>query len=220
MMNRKKCAVFTMAKNERWFLPIWVNYYSQFFNESDIYILNHASTDDSIDIIRSEYKNINIIDLTYEPFDDVFKVNEIRKLQSTLLETYQSTLFSDPDELIVPVNNFNLTEYIDKFLSKPDQTIKSNGWEIIHLPNKNEPDIDLSQPILSQRSYWFHSPQWYSKIALSKTMVNWSAGLHAAANTSTADEDLYLIHLHRIDYVLSYIKNVTNNQFKRPQGME
>lgn len=218
----KKCAVFTMAKNEKWFLPIWVNYYSKFFDEKDLYIINHASTDESIDMVKKEYKKINIINLTYEPFDDIFKINEIKKQQTTLLESYKCTLFSDPDELLVPIKTLDLKKYVNDFINSENKTIQSNGWEVIHLPKQGmiEPEIDLTKSILSQRNYWFHSPNWYSKVVLSKDPVNWSPGLHAANNTFTFDYDFYLIHLHRIDYNLSYIKNVTNNQFKRPPGMD
>ena len=221
----KKCAVFTMVKNEKWFLPIWLNYYSKYFDESDIYIINHASTDGSIEMVKDYYPNINIIDLTYEPFDDIFKINEIKKLQSQLLTKYQSTLYSDPDELIVPFipNNdyISLSEYIDHFINfNQAQSIKSNGWELIHLPKRNELKIDLTRSILSQRSYWFHSPQWYSKVILSKVPLKWSPGLHLTSNEFVEDPFLYLIHLHRMDYDLSYIKNITNSRFKRPPGMD
>ena len=221
----KKCAVFTMVKNEKWFLPIWLNYYSKFFDEKDIYVINHASTDDSIQIVKDQYPKINIVQLTYEPFDDIFKINEIKKLQSQLLGQYMAVLYSDPDELIVPFipdsDYIDLGQYIDHFIKHNHaESIKTNGWEIIHLPKKGEPRIDLTKSILSQRSYWFHSPQWYSKVVLSKTPLNWSPGLHVTSNNFIEDPFLYLIHLHRIDYDLSYIKNIINNCFKRPPGME
>ncbi len=221
----KKSAVFTMVKNEMWFLPIWLNYYSKFFDERDIYVINHASTDESIQIVKGQYSKINIVNLTYEPFDDIFKVNEIKKLQSALLGQYRCVLYSDPDELIAPfipdTEYIDLSEYIDHFIKhSPAQAIKTNGWELIHLPQLDEPSIDLTKSILSQRSYWFHSPQWYSKVLLSKIPLNWSPGLHLASNNVTEDPFLYLIHLHRMDYALSYIKNVINNQFKRPPGMD
>jgi len=221
----KKCAVFTMVKNEKWFLPIWLNYYSKFFEEKDIYVINHSSTDDSIQLVKEQYSKINIVNLTYEPFDDIFKVNEIKKLQAALLGQYKCVLYSDPDELIVPFipdsDYINLEEYITHFIKhNKAEAIKTNGWEIIHLPKKNEIKIDLTKPILEQRSYWFPSPQWYSKVVLSKVPLNWSPGLHITSNNFVQDPFLYLIHLHRIDYDLSYIKNIINSRFKRPPGMD
>lgn len=221
----KRAAVFTMVKNEKWFLPIWLNYYSKFFDERDIYVIDHASTDNSIQMVKEQYKKINIVQVTYEPFDDIFKINEIKKLQSSLLGQYRCVLYSDPDELVVPfipdTEYINLDVYIDHFIKyNTQQSIRTNGWEIIHLPKKNELKIDLTQPILKQRSYWFHSPQWYSKVLLSKVALNWSPGLHLASNDFTPDPFLYLIHLHRIDYDLAYLKNIINCRFKRPPGMD
>lgn len=221
----KKCAVFTMVKNEKWFLPIWLNYYSKFFEEKDIYVINHASNDDSIQMVKEHYSKINIVNVSYEPFDDIFKINEIKKLQSQLLGQYRCVLYSDPDELIVPfipdTEYIDLAQYINHFIKHNNaNAIKANGWELIHLPKKNETKIDLTKTILSQRSYWFHSPQWYSKVVLSKIPLNWSPGLHIASNNYVDDPFLYLIHLHRMDYDLSYVKNITNNGFKRPPGMD
>lgn len=220
----KKSAIFTMVKNEKWFLPIWLNYYSKFFDERDIYIIDHTSNDGSIQMVKDQYPKINIVTLEYEPFDDIFKINEIKKLQKQLLGQYRCVLYSDPDELVVPMipdSNIDLGEYIDSFIKNDNaEAIKTNGYEIIHLPKKGEGKIDLTEPILSQRSYWFHSPQWYSKVLLSKSPLNWSPGLHTVSNPHIQDQFLCLIHLHRIDYDLSYIKNIINSRFKRPPGME
>jgi hypothetical protein len=57
----RKIAAFTMVKNEKWFLPIWLNYYTKFIDERDIYVLDHASTDGSIQMVREQYKKINIV---------------------------------------------------------------------------------------------------------------------------------------------------------------
>lgn len=214
-----KKAVFTMVKNEKWFLPIWLNYYSKFFNECDIYVLDHQSTDNSIENCKNQYSTVNFIQLQYEPFDDVFKINEIKKLQKNLLEKYDVVVYSDPDELIVPIDSFNLSEYLDRFNSSNNTSIKCDGWELIHLPDRGEPEIDLTKSILSQRKYWFHSEKWYSKVLISKEPLNWSPGLHTITNNTTSDNNLKLIHLHRIDYDLAYLKNIYNTQFKRPPGM-
>jgi hypothetical protein len=216
----RNCAVFTMVKNETWFLPIWLNYYSKHFEEKDIYVIDHASTDESIELVKSEYPNITIIPLTYEPFDDIFKINEIKKQQTLLLKRYKCVLYTDPDEMVVPINTLDLKEYITDFLNSPEtESVKTNGWEIIHLSNRGEEEINLTESILSQRSYWFHSPQWYSKVLLSKKPLNWAPGLYITNNNYTNDESLYLIHLHRIDYSLAYLKNIINSAFKRPPGM-
>lgn len=220
----KKSAVFTMVKNEKWFLPIWLNYYLKFYDQKDVYIIDHASTDESIQMVKDQYPEINILDhITYEPFDDIFKINEIKKLQTQLLKDYQCVIYSDPDELVVPVNekyeHISLTDYIDNFINKPFEAIQTNGWELIHLRHRGEQSINLTESVLSQRSFWFNSQQWYSKVLLSKVPSQWTPGLHTTSNGYTKDPFLLLIHLHRIDYNLAYIKNIINTSFKRPPGM-
>ena len=44
---KKKSAVFTIVKNENYFLPIWIKHYKKYFNESDMYVLDHQSNDAS-----------------------------------------------------------------------------------------------------------------------------------------------------------------------------
>ena len=47
--TKKKCAVFTIVKNENYFLPIWLKHYKRYFDNSDIYVLDHQSNDGSTD---------------------------------------------------------------------------------------------------------------------------------------------------------------------------
>ena len=43
------CAVFTLVRDEKDFLPIWVRYYSRHFDVGDLFILDHGTTDGSTD---------------------------------------------------------------------------------------------------------------------------------------------------------------------------
>lgn len=214
-----KNAAFTMVKNEKWFLPLWLNYYSKFIDEHNLYILNHASTDSSIEVCKKQFPKVNFIDIEYEPFDDIFKLTEVKKFQKLLFNDYDVVLYSDPDEFIVPFNHFNLTKYLNDFYESENGAIKCDGWELIHLPERNESEIDLTKSILKQRKYWFHSEKWYSKVLISKIPLDWSPGLHITNTKHYHDKDLKMIHLHRLDYNLSYLKNIYNTQFKRPPGM-
>lgn len=40
---KKKCAVYTIVKNEDYFLPKWIKHFNKYFDKSDIYILDHQS---------------------------------------------------------------------------------------------------------------------------------------------------------------------------------
>jgi hypothetical protein len=99
---------------------------------------------------------------------------------------------------------------------------RCDGWEIVHLRDKEPEILDLSKPILSQRKYWTHRPFWLGKILISKIPLNWLPGLHVVPGKENhpVDFNLKVIHLHRMDYELSYLKNVSNSMMKRPPGLE
>src|SRR4029078_6916324 len=63
--SRGDSAVLTIAQNESLFLPVWLGYYSRFFNPDDVYVLDHDSDDGSTaagDFVR--------IPISHEPLDN------------------------------------------------------------------------------------------------------------------------------------------------------
>ena len=78
---KKECAVFTIVKNENYFLPIWLKHFKKFFKSEDIYVLDHQSTDGS-----TEDLDVNVIpifnDLT---FDHQWLINQVEKMQLLML---------------------------------------------------------------------------------------------------------------------------------------
>jgi hypothetical protein len=72
----KDCAVFTIVKNEKLFLPIWIKHYKKFFDDSDIYILDHESNDDS-----TKNLDVNVIPVYNEfTFDQNWLINTVQCL--------------------------------------------------------------------------------------------------------------------------------------------
>jgi hypothetical protein len=97
--NKKKCAVFTMVKNENYFLPIWLKHYKRYFDNSDIYILDHQSNDGS-----TEELDVNVELVINElAFDHQWLVNTVQNFQVKLLEQYESVLFAEADELVYTI---------------------------------------------------------------------------------------------------------------------
>ena len=75
--NNQKCALLTIVKNEKTFLPIWLRHYKNYFNDEDIYVLNHESNDNSTDHLE-----VNVFDI-YNPlgFDHQWLVDTIKEYQ-------------------------------------------------------------------------------------------------------------------------------------------
>ncbi len=183
-----------MVYNESVMLPIWLRYYSRFFAPEDTYIIDHGSTDNSTDgdgfvreIVPSE-----IVDVVHQR-------NMVQQKQHDLIGAYDTVLYTDVDEFVVPSpeSNINLGEYIDKFQS---EYVNCNGYEILHI--KDEAPLDVTRPIMEQRSRWFSNDAYMSKPLLTRIPMEWDLGCHSTPKGKRQDTSLYLIHLHRVDYDL------------------
>jgi hypothetical protein len=190
----KRRAVITMVHNESVFLPIWLAYYSRFFEPDDIYVLDNDTTDGSTDgdgFVR--------IPVHHDSVDHVWMVETIAKLQNELLDRYEIILVTDVDEIVTPTPEWGtLGDYIDEFA---DWFVNCIGYELLHLTDREGP-YDSSRPILDQRGHWFANGA-YDKPALASGPMSWQPGFHHRSDGQTNhDPDLRLIHLHRMDYEL------------------
>jgi hypothetical protein len=224
-MSVKKIAVFTIIQNEDFFLNIWINYYKQFFPNEDIYILNHDSTTEtSVKILEEAKKQgINIVPVHRDlSFDHAWLRTTVETFQRYLLQSYDCTIFAEVDEILIPnpeIHKQGLKQYvIDKFTDPALETIKCAGFNVEH-DITIESDIDLSKPILGQRSKWRRT-FLYDKPLISKVPCRWINGFHDLATLPKPfpmalliSLDLILVHLHKMDYALC--KNKHAEQAKR-----
>jgi hypothetical protein len=188
----KRRAVMTITHNEGLFFPIWLRYYSAFFDPSDIYVLDHDTTDGS-----TEGDGFVRIPISHDTFDNLWMVGNVERLQRQLLERYDVVLVTDVDEIVAPLPEWgSLTEYIDRF---DEPYVNCLGYELIHLVDREGP-FDPSRKVLDQRSHWFANDV-YDKPALATEPLHWQPGFHRTVDgRMRIDPDLYLIHLHRLDY--------------------
>jgi glycosyl transferase family 2 len=190
--NRLRRAVFTMVRDEAVRLPIWLRYYSRFFAPEDIYVIDHASTDGSTD--GDGFTRLRV---QHETVDTPWMWEVIQEQQHRLLETYDTVLYTDVDEIVAPdPRTGTLADYIDRF---DGDFVTCRGYELIHLRDSERP-LDLSRPVLQQRSHWFRSRR-YSKPLLARIPLHWRPGGHRChEGRRRPDPVLHLVHLHRMDY--------------------
>lgn len=225
---KKKCAVFTIVKNENYFLPKWIKHFSKYFDKSDIYVLDHQSDDGSTSNL-----DVNVIEVFNElAFDHQWLLSVVESFQYKLLDEYECVLFCEIDELLYSTDK-PLNELIDDFLKdSKSEYITAHGYEIKQ--EESEPSISFDDEIIKNRNYWFSS--WnYSKTLLSKIKLNWVWGFHYARiikekymwdennimernfinHTTGNDYNLYLIHLHRCDFNLMFERHEIRSKWKQ-----
>ena len=201
----RKSAIFTIAQNEPVFLPLWTDYYSRYFDDSDIYILDHLSNDPKTIQTASKYNHIRVYN-NYS-FDHSWLKNTVESFQQFLLKSYNYVLFSETDEIIFPNpdhSKLNLRDYIN-FTTQ--SIVSAQGYELVH-DRVHEPKINLQNPILSQRK-WIQPSKTYSKTLLANCPLKWTPGFHEIHNDINQNnivKDLILLHLHRMDFDLAWEK--------------
>ncbi len=197
--GRRARAVFTIVQNEADFLPLWLGYYGGHFDPEDIYVLDHDSTDGSTDGLGA---SCNVVPVHRDKsFDHVWLKATVEAFQAFLLTAYEAVLFAEADEFVVadPRHYAGLAEYAD---SLEGPAACCTGFNVVHYPDDGEPELRFELPLLGQRRFWHRSPK-YSKRVLSKVPLRWTIGFHLESTLPDVapDPDLYLIHLHRADYV-------------------
>jgi hypothetical protein len=190
--TRQRSAVLTIVRDEPVFFPIWLRYYSRFFAPDDIHVLDHEGTDGSTDVggfVRIPVKNQTV--------DNDWIVETVQAEQRRLLESYDCVLTVDVDELVTPDPRWGtLDDYLAGFT---EDFVNCLGYEIIHLRDR-EPPIQLDRPVFEQRGYWF-AADGYDKPSLATVPMDWKPGFHGREDGKlNLDPDLFLIHLHRMDY--------------------
>ncbi len=191
-----KVAVFTIVRNEPFFLQIWMKHYRRYFSDDDIYILDNETSDGSTD----NYKNVQVIKSGHS-FKVSWLKNTVQEFQRTLLRKYDYVLFSESDEIVFPINANSFEGFILSTGEK--QTYRCSGWEIVQI---DDPDIDRNKPLVSQRKKCYKS-NMYSKSLLTKEPLFYSIGFHTSSHKGKIDEELILLHLHKIDVKLSLERN-------------
>jgi hypothetical protein len=149
-----------------------------------------------------------------------WQTNVNQYYQHELIGRYDAVLYTDVDEIVAPDPCLgDLGTYIDHF---DDDFVTCRGYEVLH--NKDqEPPFDATKPILAQRFTWYANPL-YTKPLLARVPMLWYGGCHNRIDGRTNnDPNLYLIHLHRMDYDICLARhqgrvNLPLEQIDRDRG--
>src|SRR5262245_14260109 len=92
----KPLAIFTIARNEAVFLPLWASYYSQV--GGDLFVLDHESNDGSTE--RNEFTRWIV---HRDKTEDVnWMRSTVTQFQHDLFTQYSVVVFTEVDEFLIP----------------------------------------------------------------------------------------------------------------------
>jgi hypothetical protein len=190
-----KVFAMTFAYNEAFFLPRWVTYYGSQLGRENLFIIDHGSTDLSMQGLG----NVNILRVPRESYDEVQRVLAASALHAGLLHYYDAGFISDCDEFLVadPRNYTNLRDFASK---APGTALACVGLELFH-DRLHEPEFNPALSILAQRNLVLFD-SWMCKRSYASKPTRFGGGFHTSDQPVNFAEDLYLIHVKNFDYRL------------------
>lgn len=190
-----RCALLTIQRDEHFILPLWLRYYSQHFAAQDIYILDHESTEPSVvaELASFQGRGGHVLPVyhprVYASAEDVklntaggFIRDSAAREAARLQGLYEYVLYTDSDELVIPREG-----RLDDFIAHADQPqYRCTGREVVESSQHWHPDFD--------------------KVLLSDHPLQWSWGFHYTTPEYPVGDDLWLYHLHRLDFEQAWSK--------------
>ena len=196
----KRIAAVTIAYNEDFVLPKWVDYYGRQVGLENIYVI-----DDGSDINPREYlpATVNVVHQPRTSFDSWRLSRSLGIFQHFLLETYDVVIVTDSDEFIVVSDQQYacLGDFLFKMDIELPRRLVPTGWDLIHLRSSDAP-IDLELPIVKQRNALLRNTA-LDKVAILSDYVSFTPGQHQCYEKTEKAGSLDLIHLRYFDYEFS-----------------
>lgn len=188
-----KSACFTIVKNERYFLPLVEKYYSP--QVDDFYVLNHESTDGSIEALSPSTKVVTIHN--EKVFEHQWLLDQVMNFQKELLKEYDVVIFCEADEFLIHREK-TLRQVCQELYESEYDCLKPYGHQLLDAGVK----LDRNEPILSQKKN-FVRESGFDKILITKKPVVYDFGFHTALNESEMnvyrEDEMYMVHLHYFD---------------------
>ncbi len=194
----KDAAIWTMIRNEDFFLRTWVDYYSRFVPRENLFIL----VDGHDSFLPDSVQGCQIITFPRsdpKPGWDNQRWTFLSHFASSLTTRFELVIGGDVDELIVldPTYGNDPLQYL---LNETDAPVISPfAIEIVHRVDL-EKKLDTSKKILSQRSFG-RINTWYCKPSIIRIPIRWGLGQHFSDHPVLHLSDaLYNFHLRYVDH--------------------
>jgi hypothetical protein len=194
---KKELAVFTMVRNEKVFLPMWLRYYGK--ATPYLYVLDHESDDGSVDPACSPVPFINLPVTNATTDDAEWMRGVVERFFRTSLYTFDTVIYAEADELLVPRHG-TLAEFIG---NRPQsEHLTATGFDVCD-PGGQPPLSAVSQPGWDRGPHPLFGRLWkrndrYDKTLIGRIPMTWEVGFHRPTNVKhpSPDPELVLLHLH------------------------
>jgi len=197
--RRKRIGVISMARNDEFFIPKWINYYGDQFGHENLFLV----LDGHDQPLPDEHAMINVIRLPHQEMGraggDRNRAGIISHIARALFGRYDIIIAHDIDEFLVidPGRNLTLAEYFEKPIASA--SLSALGLDVGQHREKEKP-IDPARPFLEQRSY-AHVSARYTKPVVATTPLTWGSGFHRVKGRNfRIDPNLFLFHFGMVDY--------------------
>jgi Glycosyl transferase family 2 len=188
-------AVMTMTRDEADMLPRWLDYYGRQVGVDNLVVLDDHSTDGSTADLPCTVHRLPPPPLKYHW--RVVRNHLVNHMSRALLAAYDVVIFTDVDEFLVPDPDHHdgllgyLSARADKDLLAPVAV------NVLHNA-RLEPDLDPTQPLLSQRRFVKFAPEM-CKPLVKRAPAWWTPGFHGAQSPFEVDRELLMLHLKFYD---------------------
>lgn len=188
-------AICTMFQDEPEFLPIWQKYYSRQVGSEHCFLVNHGSEVFSSSILSS----VNLFNLPRTPQDERQRVDAIGAMSEYLLNYYETVIYTDIDEIIVP-HPSKFGGLLDFCNGNREDVVSCIGLNVQNLLDE-DPPINDREGILLQRP-WVRFAASMCKPLIVRKRVRWEKGFHSC-DSERCTKDVFVFHLRNFDIGVS-----------------
>lgn len=187
----QKIAAVTMQYNETYYLPRWVSYYGSEFGRDNLFVIDNDSDAD----FGTALDGVSRIRYRRTAFSDMERARFVSHFVASLLELYDTVVFTDCDEFVCP--DARTQRSLRAWIEANDfEHVTCVGMNVV--PDLATEDAVLGAgPILGQRRRArLISPMF--KPSVVRKPVRWGGGFHHV-NRPPNFQGLFLFHMKMAD---------------------
>jgi len=200
--NHKKIGVVSMVRNDRFFIPKWMEYYGAQLGHDNLFLILDGHDQD----FPEGHETINVIRIPRQKLNrasgDKNRINVISNFVKALFQRYDLIIAHDIDEILVidPNQHLTLADYLQRRIRSA--SLSALGLDVGQHLDLEQP-IDPARPFLEQRSF-AHVSARYTKAVVATRPLTWGSGFHRVRfRNFHIDPNLFLFHFGMVDYEIS-----------------